>query len=1025
MSADDRKTRWEKVERSLLEEPSTREDDQAFEVAHKLASQGHYPAGQIERAPAMAAWLARTQWRVEPMPAEAMEKELQAYLDSACVDGQPLSREQVVRLLREFRHRQLMRIFLREIEGASLRQTTAEVSDLAQISLEIAFCEAARFEGEPSAPQHLCAMGMGKLGGRELNFSSDVDLILAADDEYWAVDGGAAAERVAKTAVALIDEMTERGRVFRVDLRLRPEGSRGRLVPSESGLIDYYLTWGRTWERGAWLKARAVAGNKEIGERILNALEPFLYRRRLDFEAIDELRRMKEMVDAEAKSADFFQTRSGESEGQKKSAAAATSSPFKARLLKKFGNRGGRRNLIPDQGDEAPRRIARGQAPQGWDVKLGRGGIREIEFFVQALQLVHCGLRPELRVRTTLEALDRLLYAGLVSARAHGELADAYDLFRRLEHRVQMKADRQSHRLPATEEGFEELAQRMGVAADELRASVLEARKDVRHYFDRLFQESERVSQRPTVGEEAEGVLEQIIGLSSERILDDQVIERLEEAGFSRPRQVAGQLQVLRRKGHGPFSESPTSADPQVARYLVRAVREAPDPEGALGQLLRFATSVGDAPSMWSMLANNPHAARLLIHLFGSSPPLGGLLAAEPEMFERLIYSGSAQVVRRREEMDRDLTQRLAATGDRARRLGRIHRFHREEIVRLALHEVAGSVEVEQTCRQLTDVAELVIEALFREVVREFGVGQKDMEIGDDPLSSVGLAVVGMGKLGGGEMGFGSDLDFFFVYDSAGPVGLDHQRATQLARRLVRVMSTPATADLYEVDLRLRPSGSQGTLVVSLDAWCDYHRRRAKFWERLALLRARPLTGPLELREQIEARRQELAIDRPIPKGALQGFLEIREQLADSAQGGGDRFDLKFDEGGLLDLEFSAQWLQLRGAGDQGVRKARSTFEVLRALQDAPGRPAGAIDLERMGRDYAWLRRLESRLAISGLGKVVPEQGPARRALVRQMGHQGRGGDAQFQTELENLRRRVTRVWKTVSAGDEERSDLG
>jgi [glutamine synthetase] adenylyltransferase / [glutamine synthetase]-adenylyl-L-tyrosine phosphorylase len=265
MIGEDRKTRWEKVERSLRGEPSTADDDEAFEVARKLSRQGFYPARQIERAPAMAGWLARTQWRTEPMPAAAMEEELQAYLDSAAVDGRPLSREHVVRLLREFRHRQLMRIFLREIEGASLRQTTAEVSDLAQISLEIAFREAARFCGEPSAPAHLCAMGMGKLGGRELNFSSDVDLILAADDEFWSVDGGAAAERVSKEAVALIDEVTERGRVFRVDLRLRPEGSRGRLVPSESGLIDYYLTWGRTWERGAWLKARTVAGNQEIG----------------------------------------------------------------------------------------------------------------------------------------------------------------------------------------------------------------------------------------------------------------------------------------------------------------------------------------------------------------------------------------------------------------------------------------------------------------------------------------------------------------------------------------------------------------------------------------------------------------------------------------------------------------------------------------------------------------------------------------------------------------------------------------
>lgn len=998
--------------KTLLEHPEVARDGEAVAVASLLARHGSYPASRLMGHPTLATWLSETRWRSEPMPREEMAHELAAYLDAIRVGPSGLEQPQVATSLRRFRHRHLLRIFLREIEGASVRRTTAEVADVAQVCLEAALSEAARLQKSPDLVDRVCVLGMGKLGGRELNFSSDVDLVFVVADGGDTDDNHqrmGPVQRLVRQVVELIDELTDEGRVFRVDLRLRPDGSRGQLIPTESGLVNYYLNWGRSWERGAWLKARHVAGSADLAERILHRLDPFLFRRYLDFEAIDELRRMKEMIDHQARAADFVRR----DEKEQEPAASPSSSPFKERLLSKFNHR-----VKPESAPKAQKQEA--LVATGWDVKVGRGGIREIEFFVQALQLVHCGLRPELRVRNTLDALDRLLYAGLVSSIEHNNLTDAYDLFRRLEHRIQMKSDRQAHRVPGDSARFQDLAGRMGMSPPAMRRAIDAARADVQAIFERLFSDSAQDARQTTVGKSEPGILERIIGLSADRLLDESVIQRLRRAGFSMPRQVAGQLQVLRRKKYGPFSESPSSANPPVARHLLRAVRDAPDPEAALGQLVRFSTAVGDTPAAWTMLSDNPHAARLLIHLFGSSPPIGRLLADEPDVFERLIYGGSAQLTRSREVMEADLNDRLHGTDDRARRMGRIHRFHREEMVRIALHEVAGAVEVEMTCRQLSDLAELVLSALFREVVREFFRTHDDLRIDGDPVDSVGLCVLAMGKFGAREMGFGSDLDFIFVYDSHSEDALQHRQATRLAKRLVRALSAAsAIGDLYEVDLRLRPSGGQGALVVSHAAWRAYHRERADFWERQALVRARPLTGSIGLREGIEKDRQALAFDRPLPDDARSKVASMRKKLKVQARGKRREFDVKFDDGGLVDVEFLTQWLQLCAGETAAVRTERSTFDVLRILQDAAGGHASGADLIGLRRDYGWLRRLECRLSIGGAGPVVPAQGPARRAVVRQMGHQGRDGARHFDAELNAVRQRVRRAWSSVFGDDE------
>lgn len=988
---------------ALIESSTVGRDAKSVAVASRLARFGEYPTRRLVGRPATASWLSETRWRFEPMPRPEMHRELSAYLDAARVRGHPLDQQVVAAELRRFRHRHLLRIFLREIEGASLRRTTAEVADVAESCLRVALESAVELVDAEVLARDICVMGLGKLGGRELNFSSDIDIVFAAADEALGQRRDEHVRQIVRTTVELIDEITGDGRVFRVDLRLRPEGSRGPLVPSESALVNYCLNWGQTWERGAWLKARPVAGNDEMGRRILRRLEPFLYRRHLDFDALDELERMKILIDEESSASDFMRRRT-----PKSTSSESTTSPFKQKLLRKFD--GG----PSTEATSGVSHKASEPEPTGWDVKIGKGGIREIEFFVQALQLVHCGTRPELRVRTTLEALDRLLYAGLLSATDHESLADAYDLFRRLEHLIQMESDRQSHRLPAKEDRFADLARRMAMSPSQLRRAVDRSRQRVRAMFERLFRRSPRQSDRTTVGDEERTTLESIIGLDADRLLDDDVIAELQQAGFRRPRQVAGQLQVLRTKNHGPFSQTPSSADPQVARHLLGAIRNAPDPEAALGHLVRFATVVGDTPAMWQMLSENPHAARLLIHLFGSSPPMGGLLAEEPALFERLVFAGSAQVVRNRKEMATELERRISRLSDRARRLGRIRRFHREEIVRIALHEVAEAVEVETTCRQLSDLAEVVVTALFREVVDEYFVS-RGIDIGDDAAASVGLAVVGMGKLGGREMGFGSDLDFLLIYDGDDSRIGDRQTATRVAKRVVRALSsTTAIGGLYEVDLRLRPSGRQGLLVVSFESWREYHLKRAEFWERQALIRARPLTGTRRLRERIEQGRRQLAFDRPIGEDARRRVASMRQKMIQKADAESRRFDVKASPGGLVDVEFLTQWLQLSADAEEDGSTRRSTFDALKAVAAASTHRSGGVDLEGLRRDHRWLRRLECRLGIGGLGTELPDDSSVRRALARQMGHQGRDDLEHFDAEVAAVRRRVRSAWRAV-----------
>ncbi len=906
-------------------------------------------------------------------------------------------------VLRRFKQIESLRIFLREVQDiANIRQTTQEIAALAESCLTVAIHEIARRRYSPEFADLFCVLGMGKLGGRELNFSSDVDLIFIAADE--AFPQISKIESFAKDLVSWFDLNTDDGYVFRVDLRLRPEGSAGALVPTVSTARSYYESWGRTWERSALIKARPVGGNHALGEALLQALEPFLYRKYLDYSAIDELRTMKDMIQRNAEASSligFEQPSKNESELQ---------APIRTRLQARMQMLG-----APTIRKAAPAPVPvpstinfrDASGVLGWDVKIGIGGIREVEFFVQALQLVHCGTRPGLRVKNTLEALDRLLFAGLINHDDNANLSDAYAFFRAVEHRVQMEQDRQGHRIPSDEKHFEGLAWRMSLTSEDLRAKILAHRRDVRTMFDRLFTDSEQTPQKSTVGRAPIEDIDAVLAVQNDAIDTPEIHAILGRLGFERPRQVAGQLLILRQKAHGPFSERSLGQARDFAKYLFTSCAGAPNPDQAFSLLTRFIALIGDRPGYYRMLAEHPHAARLLVHVFGSSPYLGAALLREPAIVERLLGTGTVAILRSRAEMLRDVHARLGKIEDPEHRMGVIRRFHQEETLRIGLHDYGGAATTIQTHEQLSNLAEVVIETSLEEVYEPLRSRKRRADYLLPPIQEIPFSVVALGKLGGRELSFGSDLDVLFIYEYDRQWRLDHSFFAKIAQRLIRALTfAGAGGKMYEVDTRLRPSGQQGALVVSLEQFRSYHADSSALWERQSLVRARPLTGPASLCADICTIRDQEVFERGLGPTGAEELSEMLEKIRTNLLAPGV-VDIKYSPGGLVDIEFAVQAMQLRFAkGSPDLRSTR-TYDILSALAvDGHGTD---VDFDQILRAYEQLRTIESRLRMADLRGIsaLPTDEGQLNVLARRVGHIGEEPGAFMLQEIKDLTKKT------------------
>ncbi len=948
--------------------------ESALEALVQIAAASRFLAIHLAARPRLLDLLAQARFaRLSRSAASAQKAALQLLRGLNPSDPTDIDRLHV--RLRQHKFREVLRIALRDLSGrAMLPESAAELAHLASASFETALrFHYRRLCAQHGAPQGrtadgasgFCILGMGKLGGEELNFSSDVDVLYLYEQDGQTQGGPAGSldhfafyARLAEDVTRAVGAALDGGFVFRVDLDLRPEGRAGPIVNSLRGLEIYYEAQGAAWERFAWLKARPIAGELRVGDEALRRLQPFVYRKYVDLQAIEAMRALK------------------------------------ARAERESAKRG------------------------GLDLKLGPGGIREVEFFAQALQLLHGGRDANLRERNTLRALDRLLYAGLITARDRDALSEAYLLLRKLEHRVQMVSERQTHQMPTEPQERERLARRSGfLSAQALEAELSRHRAQVQARFSDLLR---------VAGGEPDPVDNSAQIAADPLVSAEDLTEALRRLGFADPESSTAEFARMRKRRGTPFSPSAPPELAAGAAWLVAEIAKVPDPDRAARHLADLFGQLAEPQATSRLFASSPRTARLLLSLFGSSDFLSRSLLRHPELIDQLVHRGSAPLSRERSELRAALHARLAAhpADDVESQLSEMRRFHNEEVLRIGLHDVAGALEPEAVGTQLSDLADVSVEACLALATMEIERRDGALVRTDVTQPAPSLVVIALGKLGGREIGYHSDLDLIFLYagdgESSGPRHASaHEQFARIAQRMISHLSIPLPEGiLYRIDTRLRPSGSAGPLVISFDALARYHSapsssdaskrsetpkiagagesapRVAWLWERQALLRARAVAGDAGLfaRAEREVLEQSLfrPLDAPARAEAARELLSMRERMErEIAAESHARYNSKVGRGGLVDVEFAVQLLQLiHGHAHPSIRM-QSTPGALQSLaQEGLLEPAEA---DPLARGWRFLRRLESRLRIVRDRPIdhLPTEGRELVLLARRLGYSG------------------------------------
>jgi glutamate-ammonia-ligase adenylyltransferase len=814
--------------------------------------------------------------------------------------------------LRRVRADELVRLGARELELGLETEVGRELSRLADVCFDAAIefhdrelrarYGAPRFIDDDGTERDakLVVIGMGKLGGEELNFSSDVDVIYVYSSDQGEVGGLSLHEYFAKLCTqvtAALSEVTEGATVFRVDLRLRPEGSKGAIANSLAQLERYYETFGRPWERQAWIKARACAGDEALGAEVMATLRPFVFPRFVAPTVIDEVRDLNRRI---------------------------------------------KRELVK-------RSPTSGAGAGGFDLKNGEGGIREIEFFVQALQLIHAGKRTQLRLRGTLATLDALQFAGLVTDHEHLALWRAYRWLRHAEHVLQLEAGLQTQTVPEDLVRLEVFAQRLGYAAtDTTSASTTFAYELYRHtsQVSTLF---------GTLGDPAGDERTEITEILRGDLDANAEASALAQLGFRDVTAASAELARARRNTGSPLS--PT-ADPRTTRIgaaLLAEIATSADPDQALRSFGDLIAQRGEAWSIWRLLEEQPAILRLLGSILGSSAYLARTLVDTPELIDLLVELGQTPPTRTAHQVSADLAKRLASVDadDPEALWSAIAEVKNGHVLRVGLADFAGALDPLAVCAELTAIAEACLEHALAIVALQLA------ERHGRPPDNARLSVLGLGKLGGRELGYAADLDVVFVFD-----GGDEDTVAWFSRCAQRLLGalrqrTPR-GRLYEVDTRLRPSGSQGLLVTSLAGWRRYHENDARLWERQALTKLRPVAGDRALGAEVERLAEQTVYgSSPDPVVVAVEITKMRERVEKELGGSAD---LKTGAGGVMDVEFAAQFLQLVHGHAHPALRTTSTSAALHAAAACGVAPAREIELLDQG--YRFLRGIEHRLRV-------------------------------------------------------------
>jgi glutamate-ammonia-ligase adenylyltransferase len=863
-------------------------------------------------------------------------------------------------LLRRFKYAEILRIATRDLNGlAPLEEVTAELSALAAATLQVAHDVTRRTlvaeHGVPlmETPQgsreaELVVMGMGKFGGRELNFSSDIDVIYFYSSDRGETSGIPDGQGGTKGKVSLhaffvkqaemitkaIAQVTEDGFVFRVDLGLRPEGKSGDMAVSLRSAETYYEYWGQSWERAAMLKARPVAGSMEVGEQLLRLIQPFIYRKYLDYNLVEDMMAMKKKIDAS-----LAREREGE-----------------------------------------------------YNIKLGRGGIREIEFFIQALQLVYAGKNPVLRRRNSLEALAALRDARIIGDEDCSALSEAYRFLRTVEHRIQVVQERQTHSLPRKEEELRALARRCGY----LRANGLERFRDaleahrqkVSAIYGGLF-----LSRDEKLREE---VRPEVYLFFDHKADPDLIKDMLAERRFENVDTAYNNLLLLR---DGPprahLTERARRLLEKIAPLLLQEIFASSDPDMALTNLDRFLSAVGSRSTFYALLAENREILKLLVSLFGTSEFLSKIFISHPELLDSMVSRGYSSYLKAREVMEDDLATLLSLSADFEERLDALRRFRHEEFLRIGMNDIYGKLGQTEAALQLSHLADVCLAAAYGMARQELArFGRPTWRNIEGEAHEASFAIIGLGKMGGQELNYHSDLDIIYIYDHQGMTDgekqiTNHEYFAKLGQKIISILTTPTREGyVYKIDTRLRPSGNAGPLVTSLDSFKEYHRKEAQIWERQALTKARVvvgnglLTGNIE--EIIRHAVYGAGADEPERREIHRLRMRMEVEIARESEGS---YNIKTGRGGMVDVEFVVQYFQLRHGKDFPEIRNTSTLTALKAIRSCSLLPES--DSEVLLTGYKFLRRLENRLRIIHDYSMNDLGGPQKylNKLARRLGY--------------------------------------
>ena len=838
----------------------------------------------LEAVFSAAPYLAALSTRAPELLADCLTRDCDTHLSEAGaalsvdVASAPGAKE-VMALLRRYKQRSALLTALADLGGVWSTETTLKaLSEAADVTVHAAVAylfRKAHEAGEISSPdpRGYFIIAMGKLGAMELNYSSDIDFMVFYDAERAGLTDGAEPSRffvkLTRELVRLVQEGTADGYAYRTDLRLRPDPGATQIALSTEAGLTYYESFGQNWERAALIKARIMAGDAVLGEDFLDQLSPFIWRKYLDFAAVSDIHAMKRRVHA-----------------HKGHGAIAVA---------------------------------------GHDIKLGRGGIRDIEFFAQTQQLIAGGRHPELRTRGTLETLAGLAEGQWIEKQAAEDLTAAYLLFRRIENRLQMVGDQQTHIIPSDPAELDRVARLSGFdVTEDFGDALLTQFKLVEAHYGALFEKI------PEPATSAPGIV----------VADDTdpgALASLEELGFTNPAAAVSAIQAW-QSGRYAATRSAKSRErlTKFLPHLLEAFSRTAEPDLALATFDKVIARLPAGLQLFSLFAANPSLLRLVADIMGTAPRLARIIGRRPRLLDVVLDPGFFGAVPTEPELKDIVSGAIGQAADYQDALDLARVVGREQGFLIGVRVMSGTISARQAGAAYAALAETLIEVLSDRVADELVLQHGHMPGGE-------TAVIAMGKLGGNEMSAASDLDLITVYDfDDGDKQSDGARSlpgtqyyTRYTQRLIAALSAPtAEGSLYEVDMRLRPSGSQGPVATKLSGFIDYQEKSAWTWEHLALTRARVVTGPAALRKAIDDTIGQV-LTRPRDRVAVAAEVQTMRGKIAQEKGTADIWSLKQVRGGLIDLEFIAQFLQLINAAERPDVLDQNTETALTKLSDA------------------------------------------------------------------------------------------